>query len=111
MRHITGDSRQQATLLPDTFESNNGEGLMRVEGSCLLANPYLEPVLTSEFGATTDIRQTPGHGHVIATVLLGSARMRHSQRFHGGLRCRNSRHSRPANATSETGKKQSQTST
>jgi hypothetical protein len=48
------------------------------EGSCLLANPYLEPVLTSEFGATTDIRQTPGHGHVIATVLLGSANNGHS---------------------------------
>jgi hypothetical protein len=41
-------------------------------------------VSTSEFGATTDVRQTPGHEHVIGPVLLGSANSGHS-RDSGGL--------------------------
>jgi hypothetical protein len=42
-------------------------------GSRRLENSYLESVPTSEFGATTDIHQAPGHAHVIGPVLLSSA--------------------------------------
>jgi hypothetical protein len=35
-----------------------------------------ESVPTSEFGATTDIRQAPIHEHLIGLVLLGSANNR-----------------------------------
>jgi hypothetical protein len=41
-----------------------------------LAKSYIESVSTSEFGATTDIRQTPGYEHVISPVLLSSAKRR-----------------------------------
>jgi len=39
-----------------------------------LEKTYLESVPTTEFGATTDIHQAPGHAQVIGPVLLGAQR-------------------------------------
>jgi hypothetical protein len=47
--------------------------------SSRLAKSYIESVPTSEFVATTDIRQAPRHAHVIDPVLLGSANSGHSR--------------------------------
>ena len=38
-----------------------------------LGKSYIKSVPTSEFGATTDVRQLPGHEHMVATVLRLSA--------------------------------------
>ena len=75
------------------------------KGFRLVEKSYLVFVTTSEFGATTDIRPTPDHGHVIGPVLLSSATMRHSLDFGEGLKCRNYGRSRHAICTTEFGQK------
>ena len=75
--------------------------------SCPCYFPYIESVPTSEFGATTDVRQAAGYDIWLAVVLPKSATMRHSRRFWEGLRCRKSRRSCQAICSTEKGHKKS----
>jgi len=54
-------------------------------------------------GPTTDVRQSSGHEHVIATVLLSSARKRHSPPNCELPECRRTRYSRLAICTTDIG--------
>ena len=53
-------------------------------GSGSTVKSYIESVPTSEFGATTDVRQAAGDGHVIAIVLLSSAKTGSSTHIKNG---------------------------
>ena len=62
--------------------------------SCPCYFSYIESVPTSEFGTTTDIRQTPGMDMWLVSVFLSSARTCHSRMTWERQPCRRSCRSR-----------------
>jgi len=66
--HTPAPHTDHLQMVSQANESNNREGLKRVDSGCLVIS-YLELVPRSEFGATTDVRQAAGYDFWLAAVL------------------------------------------